>query len=248
MADNARRRRTPAPELVAILRWTASVGAITADALAHRLDVGVASAHGRLNGATRKGLLERHRLLAHAPALYTVKPAGLRMAGIGSFGTCRVRAGNALHTMLCAHAAAQLQRRYPDQRVVGEHELRCEERESAGPLASAVMRSRGTRGSVLHRPDLVVWPAAAESARPLAVEIELTVKAPRRLEEICHAWARSRGVSGVVYFAPSDVERAVSRAIGRAQAARRIVVLPLTSLPLAAAASRPGQRSIPSST
>ncbi len=246
MAKNARRKETLAPQPTAILRWTASVGAITADALAHRLDVSVASAHGRLNGATRKGVLERHRLLAQAPALYTVTPAGLRAAGIGGFGACRVSAGNALHTMLCAHAAAELQRRYPEQRVVGEHELRCEERRSAGPLASAVMRSRGTRGSVLHRPDLVLWPASAESARPLAVEIELTVKSPRRLEDICRAWARSRDVSGVVYFAPSDVARAVSRAIGRAQAAGRIAVLPLASLPLAAGPETPIHRSIPS--
>lgn len=246
MAEKAGRQRMLAPELVAILRWTASVGAITADALAHRLDVGVASAHGRLNSATRKAVLERHRLLAHAPALYTVTPAGLRAAGIGDFGICRVSAGNALHTLLCAHAAAELQRRYPDQRVVGEHELRCEERRSAGALASAVMRARGPRDSLLHRPDLVLWPATAESARPLAVEIELTVKAPRRLEDICRAWARSRDVSGVVYFAPSHVERAVLRAIDRAQAARRIAVLPLASLPLAAAQAMPIERSIPS--
>lgn len=246
MANNARRAGTLAPELLEILRWTASIGAITADALAHRLDVGLASAHGRLNGAARKRVLERHRLLAHAPALYTVTPAGLRAAGIAGFGSCRVSPGNAHHTMLCAHAAAVLQRRYPDQRVVGEHELRWEERRSAAALASAVMRSRGPGASVLHRPDLVMWPACAKSGQPLAVEIELTVKAPRRLEDICRAWARSRDVSGVVYFAPSDVERAVSRAIDRARAAQRIVVLPLTSLPLVVASPAPIERNIPS--
>jgi hypothetical protein len=246
MAKNPRRLTVPTPELAAVLRWTAGVGAITADALAHLLGIGVASAHGRLSSATRKRLLVRHRLLSQLPVLYTVTPAGLRAAGLDGFGPSRVSAANAVHTIACAHAAAELQRRYPDQRVVGEHELRRDERRSAAPLASAVMRGIGPRGIVLHRPDLVIWPSRTEAAAPVAIEIELTIKAPRRLEGICRAWARSRDVSGVVYLAPGDVERALLRAIDRAQAAERITVLPLTTLPLAAATITPIVKSIPS--
>ncbi len=81
---------------------------------------------------------------------------------------------------------------------------------------------------------------------PVAVEIELTVKAPRRLEAICRAWARSREVAGVLYLAPADVERALRRAIDKAQAAERIVILPLDALPLTAASITAGARSVPS--
>jgi hypothetical protein len=235
MSKDPPRRGALTPELVTLLQWTANVGAITADALAVLLDIGQASANGRLAAAVHKRLLTRHRLLAELPALYTVTSAGLRAAGLEGFGACRVSAGTALHTMVCAHAAVELQRRYPDQRVVGEPELRREERRAAAPLASAVMGATGARGTALHRPDLVIWPSGARSRGPVAVEIELTIKAPRRLEAICRAWARSREVSGVLYLAPGDVERAVLRAIDRSHSAGRIAVLPLTCLPLAAA-------------
>jgi hypothetical protein len=47
----------------------------------------------------------------------------------------------------------------------------------------------------------------------VAVEVELSVKAARRLEAICRAWARCRLVSEVRYYAPPHVGRAVSRAV-----------------------------------
>jgi hypothetical protein len=222
-------------ELMAILQWAASLGAVTAEALAHLQGIGVASARGRLSAATHERLLARHRLLYELPALYTVTRAGLRAAGIAGLEPCRVSAGNSLHTIACAHAAAELQRRYPDQRVVGERELRRQERRLSAPIASAAIRGPGGRGPMLHRPDLVLWPGAPDCTGPVAVEIELTVKAPRRLEAICRAWARSRDVAGVLYLAPPDVERALHRAIDKAQAAARIVVLPLDTLPLTAA-------------
>jgi hypothetical protein len=88
----------------------------------------------------------------------------------------------------------------------------------------------------MHRPDLVLWSSSPGLGNPIAVEVELTIKAPRRLEEICRAWARAREVSGVLYLAPPPVERALQRAIERANAAERIVVVSLDSLPLASTA------------
>jgi hypothetical protein len=241
-----RHTRTLPRELATTLRWTASVGAVTAESLAHLQDTGVASARGRLSAATHERLLTRHRLLYELPALYTVTRAGLRAAGIAGLEPCRVSAANSLHTIACALAAAELQRRYPDQRVAGERDLRAQERRLRAPVASATMRGPGGRGSMLHRPDLVLWPEAGDRRGPVAVEIELTVKAPRRLEAICRAWARSREVAGVLYLAPADVERALRRAIDKAQATAQIVVLPLDALPLVAANVIPNVRSVPS--
>lgn len=76
----------------------------------------------------------------------------------------------------------------------------------------------------------------------MAVEVELTVKAPERLEEICRGWARARWVSGVLYLASPDAQRAVERAIHRTQAHERVVVVPLEALP-----TRPIERTVPSS-
>jgi hypothetical protein len=77
----------------------------------------------------------------------------------------------------------------------------------------------------LHRPDLVLFPP--DPALPVAVEVELSVKAARRLEAICRAWARCRLVSEVRYYAPPHVARAVSRAVSAVHAhdATRILSL-----------------------
>jgi sugar/nucleoside kinase (ribokinase family) len=63
------------------------------------------------------------------------------------------------------------------------------------------------------------------------VEVELTVKSPRRLESTCRAWARHRGVAGVVYLAAPPVRRALLRAVVAAAAHGRVVVIDLDGSP-----------------
>jgi hypothetical protein len=251
-------RRVPSPERVALLHWTACIGAVTAEALAERRGTTVSSARAQLLAAVRAEQLSRHRPLAGQASLFTVTRAGLQACGLRGVDPCRVSASNASHLITCAWVAVRLERAYPDHRLAGERELRREERDCAMPLASACVGVGPDGGPLLHRPDLVLWPAhavASGAAPPLpsfiggderpasaapasvpsvglavAVEVELTVKAPRRLLEIVRAWGRCRCVAGVVYLAPPDVERALVRAIHRADVEERIVVLPLTVL------------------
>jgi hypothetical protein len=221
---------THSPERVEILRWAARMGAVTADALADRQGASLASARSRLQGAERDGQLSRRRPLTGQPALYTVTRAGMRATALEGLDPCRVTVANAAHAIACAGVAAALERCYPDHSVLGERELRRDERARGTELASARL-GRGPDGSpLLHRPDLVLWPIRTGSALPIAVEVELTVKAPRRLRGICMAWARCRCVAGVLYLAPPEVGRALARAIERASAGERIVVVPIDVL------------------
>jgi hypothetical protein len=225
------------PERVAIMQWTARMGAITDEALADRLDVTVNSARGQLHVLQKAGWLSRKRLLAEQPVLYTATRAGLRVAALQGLDPCRVSASNANHLIVCAWVAAALERSYPDHLVLGERELRRDERERGVALASARLGVAPNGGPLLHRPDLVLWPDVSEDCGdgedglPVAVEVELTVKAPRRLAEICRAWARCRCVAGVLYLAPPEVGRALDRAIDQAQAGDRIAVLGLDAVP-----------------
>jgi hypothetical protein len=218
---------------VAIMQWTARMGAVTDEALADRLDVIVNSARGQLQVLQRAGWLSRKRPLAEQPALYTATRAGLRVAALQGLDPCRVSASNANHLIVCARVAAALERCYPDHAVLGERELRRDERERGVPLASARLGIAPDGGPLLHRPDLVLWPEGLEDegGLPVAVEVELTVKAPRRLADICRAWARCRCVAGVLYLAPPEVRRALDRAIDQAQAGERIAVLGLDAVP-----------------
>jgi hypothetical protein len=220
----------PTPEQIELARWTASLGAVTAEALAHRRAVSVASARARLVAAQRAGLLSRKCPLAGRPSLFSTTRAGLRVCGARGMRTCDVKEGTANHLIECAAVAAALERCYPDHRVGGERELRRDEQENDRLLASTQLGWAQAPDKGRHRPDLVLWPSATGEL-PVAVEVELTIKAHKRLVEICRAWARSRTVAGVLYFAPSDVERALLRAIEEAHASERIIVLPLDSLP-----------------
>jgi hypothetical protein len=235
---------------IALVRWAAGLGAVTAEAVAVHLDISTASARGRLLAGERERLLERCVPLTGRPALYAVTRAGLRAAGMHGPDPCRVSASNALHLIECARVAAALGRCYPDHRVQGERELRGEERELHRVLASAELGgSQHPRvgqhlrfGQPRHRPDLVLWPHDPAGGLPVAVEVELTVKAPERLAAICRAWARARCVAGVLYLAAPRTERAVQRAIEKAHAHERVVVVPLDALPM-----RPAERTVPSS-
>ena len=227
-------------ERVAIVRWAAGLGAVTAESVAEHLGIGVASARGRLLAAEGAGLLKRCRPLVGRPALYSLTRAGLRAGGMLALDPCRVSAANTLHLIECARVAVALERCYPDYRVQGERELRSEERERGCVLASAEL-GVGARGEALrHCPDLVLWPVDGNGL-PVVVEVELTIKAPERLAAICRAWARARCVAGVVYLAAPDVERAVRRAIDRADAHERVVAVPLGALP----AAYPAERTLP---
>jgi hypothetical protein len=239
--------QTPSPDRVAIVGWAARMGAITAEALAARRETSVPSARARLLGAERAGLLRRSRPLREYPSLYTVTRAGLRVCGVSGLDPCRVSASNALHSIACAEVAAVLERCYPDHRVLGERELRRDERECGAPLASAGLGTAPAGGSLLHRPDLVLWPEAFGDELPVAVEVELTIKGHRRLTDICRAWGRCRCVAGVVYLAPPEVEQALLRAVATAHAQERIAVVPLDALPQPGRPTgSPADRTIPS--
>lgn len=221
----------------AVLHWVASIGAVTAEALAEIQRCGIASARAQLAAAERARLLRGRRPLAAVAPLYTITRTGLRACGLRGLEPCRVSAANALHLSTCARAAAHLAGAYPDRRVAGECELRRDERARGRPLASACLRVGPDGQQLLHRPDLVLWPAgpsgtvdAGSSQLPVAVEVELTVKAPRRLLEICRAWARCRIVDGVIYLATPGVERALARALESVQAGGHVVVVPLSAL------------------
>ena len=219
-----------------LLRWAAGLGAVTAPALSMRDDVSLASARATLAAAVRLGELARSRPLSEHPALFTLTVRGARRAGLTGAAACRVSAANAVHLTACASAAGALQRCYPNRRVVGERELRQLERLYGLPLASAELGSGGAVEKLLHRPDLVLLAAAPGEELPVAVEVELALKGPRRLEAICRAWARCRQVAGVLYLASDEARRGIERAIEHAHAGERVVVVSLDALPAAPAA------------
>jgi hypothetical protein len=221
----------PTPKQAELLAWIANLGAADAVAVGTHQECGVAEARARLAAAKRAGMLERHALLRGQPALYVPTRAGLRACGARRSLAARITAANAAHAATCARVAAWLERAFPGHEVVGEPVLR-QARPDSGLDLSCTLPSYGSaRGHRGHRGDLAVLDRRGGAA-PVVVEVELTVKAPERLEQICRGWARCRSVAGVVYVAAPAVEQPVRRAVERAGAGDRVAVVPLAAVPL----------------
>lgn len=212
-------------ELVA---WIGALGAAGADDVAVRFAVSPRCAGERLRAAARAGLVEEVRLLHGQPALYVATVSGLRSAGLIGLERCRLSPSGFSHARACAGVAAALARAVPDAVLASERELRLAERVAGRALASAEVGLAADGSVALHRPDLVMWPAG--DRLPVAIEVELTVKAARRLRTIVRGWARSRLVASVVYYASPPALRAVRAAVAEEWAATAVHVLSLASV------------------
>ena len=206
---------------VAMLGWLARIGAAGAAELACVTGLSGRVVAARLARLGDAGAVSSRRLLHSAPALYTLTRAGLRAAGRDELDPVSVSTAGFGHLQAVGRVALALRQAGRD--VGGERELRAWERLGGRPLASAEIGLARDGTVALHRPDLVCW----GGARPIAIEVELTVKAPARLAAIVRGWARSRLVDGVVYYAAPDAMRALERALRSESAAGRVALLRL---------------------
>ncbi len=238
----------------AMLAWTASLGAVTPEALAEREDVSAKIASGRLDDAVQRGLLKRESVLVGHASLYTVSAKGRslarRCAHAGEYvypkglRTPVVSIKEVRHMIACAGVRAALERRHPGHRVIGEIELARDEREGGRRLASVEIAGAGRRRS--HFPDIVIWPpgtlddpdtpspstsVSAPPALPVAVEVELTSKAREELVENLRAWAWCRTIEAVIYFAETrKIEEKLLDVVEELKAEQEIVVNPLSEI------------------
>jgi hypothetical protein len=226
----------------ATIARTEGLGAITAHALAEYDQLSTVVARERLDELVLLGYMDRQAILIGYPDLYTPTLAGRELArrhrDIGGYTYPeRIRAAHitikdARHTIACVSAAGALQCRYPDHRIIGERELRLDERTQGCRLASVEIRREGIVGS--HFPDLVIWPPATPGEPPplpIAAEIELTIKSKKALAGNLMAWARCPYVEAVLYYIEtSKVERRILALIEELKVEDAILLNPLGEL------------------
>lgn len=204
-----------------LVTFVARLGVVAIGHVMAAMGVGRTAAYRRVAVLTDAGLLERRSLLRGCPALIRATREGLRYAGLGALPVAAVRPGGADHWLRCADVALRLEKEFGAERgrVLAERELMLWERTEGRSLASARLSSHGRE--TLHRPDLAV----VRDDATIAVEVELSVKAPRRLEQIVRAWRRAEHVDEVRYLcAPGAVRRGVERAVEKTYAVERVRV------------------------
>jgi hypothetical protein len=213
--------RTSAARDWQIVRWVARMGAVTLAHLRARFELGRTVAYRRIAACMAAGLLERVETLRGLPALIRATRRGLRFTGV-DLRVAQVRPDLVGHWIACGDVALLLETEFAPGAVLSEREIRGLERDEGRPVASAVVGESPDGSEILHRADLAVrW-----DANLLAVEVELTPKAPRRLEAIVRAWRRARWVAGVRYYVgPGATSQGLARAVRATHSEARIEVL-----------------------
>jgi hypothetical protein len=169
------------------------------------------------------GLVERVATLPGDPTLLCATREGIAYAGLG-LPVARVTPGAVDHWIRCADVALWAERRWGQGAVLSERELRFAEQFEREPIASAVVEEFADGRVRLHRPDLVVQ----DDGSTIVIEVELTPKAPRRLERIVRSWRRTRYVDQILYLCPpGPTQRAVERAVAATHAQERVQVVDL---------------------
>jgi hypothetical protein len=169
------------------------------------------------------GLIEAHPPFGAGGALLIATRRGLAACRRPELRPQRLSPYTERHSIVVAHVAARLE--LVGHQLLSEREIAAAERLEGRRIYSAARRDRG-----YHRPDLIRF-----GAGPEAIEVELTNKAPRRLDELLRCWrfARMRGseIERVIYLCPPRTLLFVERALARVRIDSELIVAQPLRLP-----------------
>jgi hypothetical protein len=207
-----------------IVEWVGRLGAAGAEHVMARFHMGRSWAYARLSALVEDGLLEQKQLLHRQPGQYVAAAEGLRWRGLQRLGVYRLSVGGFEHARQVATVAVALHHGLSAWTLLSERELRVVESECGELVASARLGELPGGRPAIHRPDLAL---VSPERRVVAVEVELSIKAHRRLLAMCRGYTRARHINHVYYLANSAAGRAVTRAVEQTRAQDRITVLGL---------------------
>jgi hypothetical protein len=196
------------------------MGAVTVGQLRSRFGLGRTVAYRRIAACSAAGLLERVETLRGQPALIRATRRGLRFTGT-RLRIAEIRPELVGHWIASGEVALLLEAEFGADVLLTEREIRAIEAEEGCPVASAVVGETPDGSELRHRADLAV----RRDGEVLAVEVELTPKAPRRLEGILRGWRRARWLAGVRYYArPGPTSQALVRAVLATHSGERVEI------------------------
>jgi hypothetical protein len=197
-------------------------GVMTIEQAMAAMGCGRTATYRRAAALIEAELLERLDLLRSHPSLLRATRDGLRFAGLG-MPVAKVSPGAVDHWLRCATVAMEAARDYAPARVLTEREIVSAEAIEGRRIASVqVGQSRGVER--FHRADVAVM----RDEGKILIEVELTPKAPRRLENLIRAWRRAVAggeIARVHYLCePGQTRRAVERAAANVRAGEFVVI------------------------
>jgi hypothetical protein len=197
---------------IEMLTWLARQRVATAIQFARLFDIDLSKTYRRLRGMVARGLVRHERVFHLQPGVYLATASGIGCTRV-KLPAPKLDIRTLQHDLLVTDVCVlHLQSGVP---VATEREMRAVDSWSGRPYYAASLSGRAPSGRPrLHFPDLLT-----ESSSRQAIEVELTPKRRRRLDQIIAAYVRARHLDGVVYYVRnSEVERGVREAAGRARA------------------------------
>ena len=192
-----------------MLEFVARYGVVTRGAMAIWAGTRRAATLSRERRLRLAGYLKTRPTYEEDGPLLICTRRGLAVTGCGDLGVPRFSEARARHTAAVSRIGAELER--SGQQVLSEREIVWRERLEGDRVFSA-----GLADGRYHRADLIRMGDVVE-----AIEVELTPKAPRRLDEILEAWRGAiiwEKVARVVYRCSPEALRYLMRAVDRAEA------------------------------
>jgi hypothetical protein len=197
-----------------VLGFIARYGVVPREAVAIWAGTARAVTAARERRLREAGLIEVWPGIGNSGRIVVCKRAGLRAACRQELATPRPSPATLIHSCVTATVAARLDP--GGERVLSEREIVAAERSAGKRIYSA------ERGERFHRPDLIVL-----GDPPEAIEVELSDKSNRRLDEILKGWrwaVAEKKVSRVRYLCSPRALPYVERAIERTLIDGQVVV------------------------
>lgn len=195
-----------------LVRYVGRRGLVAMRHVMAEMEVGHTAAYRRTAACIEAGLLERLEVIRSEPGLIRATKDGLRYAGLG-LPIAKVTPGAVDHLLRCTTTAQLATRKYGTDRVLSERELLFAEQIAGHPIASARVGELPNGRPRLHRPDLAVL----TDEGTIAIEVELTPKAPQRLQGLIRGWRFAIGTHQLIEVhylcAPGQTRRAIERAV-----------------------------------
>jgi hypothetical protein len=202
-----------------VLEFVARYGLVSRAAVATWANTARSVTLSRERRLREAGLLEVLPAVGDTGPLLLCTRLALRLLCRTELPLPRFSAGRAIHSAIVSRVAARLEA--SGEHLLSEREIFAAERAEGERIFSAERP-----GDRHHRPDLIRL-----ADQPEGIEVELTEKAARRLDEILEAWRGAiiwEKVARVVYLCAPRALRYVERAIARTMTENHVTARPLT--------------------
>lgn len=181
-----------------VLKWVNGFGFASVEQIGKWMQAGKSVVYSRIKKLVEGGYLERERILHGQARIHKVTKKGVIASGDAVLPLKQVNLGTFRHDLMLVDLGIQLEqetggRFVPDRRIRHDEGL------------SGV-------GQIGHIPDGYLY---QDNEKPVAIELELSVKSRARLKSIIEDYSGNLGVREVWYYTDQDeVARAIHKTIG----------------------------------